>query len=136
MHVGDMGSPVKSWNTCLIPSWVTLATLPAIPRTYLTSWSVHPRIRPDVRHCDENRKGAVDINDLELALHYNLQSTYASKINKYREVAEEAKKMWQLNRAHIRPLFSSTRNKIRQRLANKVRTEILVATNAEVSGSG
>jgi hypothetical protein len=32
--------------------------------------------------------------------------------------------------------FFSTRNRIRGRLSNKVRTEILVAINAEVSDSG
>jgi hypothetical protein len=101
IQVGDMGSPVKSWNTYLIAGCSTLATpsclLYILKDTISAPEDVQAlRIHPDVLHCDENRKGSVDINDFASALHYNLQSKYASKINKNTVVAEEDKKMLQL----------------------------------------
>ena len=63
--------------------------------------------RPDITVLHKIRK-EVTIIDITVPLAHNLHSAYSNKISKYRELAEEIKKIWKVEKVHIRPLTIST----------------------------
>lgn len=63
--------------------------------------------RPDIVVYNK-KKNEVDIIDVAIPLSHNLQATYATKINKYLELAAEIKQMWKVKSVKIYPLTIST----------------------------
>lgn len=63
--------------------------------------------RPDIVVFNKKKK-EVYIIDVAVPLNHNLQSTYATKINKYMELATEIKQMWRVETVNIFPLIIST----------------------------
>ena len=62
--------------------------------------------RPDILLLNKKCKTA-ELIDVAVPLNANLQKTYAEKINKYVDLAEEIKELWHLKKVTIRPLVIS-----------------------------
>lgn len=62
--------------------------------------------RPDILVLDKKKK-EVDIIDITVPLNHNIQSAYATKVNKYTDLAAEINDMWKLKKVRIRPLVIS-----------------------------
>lgn len=74
-------------------------------RPLITDQSVRAN-RPDIVLLNKRCKTA-ELIDVAVPLNANLQKTYAEKVNKYVDLAEEIKDMWHLKKVTIRPLIIS-----------------------------
>ncbi|KAF2890132.1 hypothetical protein ILUMI_16041 [Ignelater luminosus] len=63
--------------------------------------------KPDLILHNKIRRQATII-DIAVPLSYNLQKTYATKINKYMELKSEIQQMWKLENVEIMPLIISS----------------------------
>lgn len=74
-------------------------------RTLLTDRTIGAN-RPDITLVDRRSKSAVLI-DVAVPNTNNLKNTYNEKVNKYRELAQEVKALWRLDKVTILPIVIS-----------------------------
>lgn len=65
-----------------------------------------PANRPDITLLDK-MKQEVHLIDIAIPLSHNIDNSYSNKISKYKDLADEVKKMWKVKKVYIRPIIIS-----------------------------